>query len=75
MCFELIETKQPFSLYFKHKMLANNMAQDLRSAKAHPLSGDQTPSNRINYFQTPSGPLRFLVLTGCRGHRSWCAVR
>ena len=40
-------------------MLAKNMAQGPRSAKPNPLSGDQTPSNRIDYFQTPSGPLRF----------------
>ena len=36
-------------------------ARDPRSAKPNPLSGDQTPSNRINYFQTPSGPLRFFT--------------
>jgi len=35
------------------------MAQAPRSAKPNPLSGDQTPSNQTNYFQTPSGPLRF----------------
>ena len=43
----------------RHETFAKNMAQGPWSAKAHPLSGDQTPSNRINYFQTPSGALRF----------------
>ena len=47
------------SISLRHKTLAKNMAQGPRSAKPHPLSDDQTPSNRINYFQTPSGPLRF----------------
>jgi hypothetical protein len=61
MRFALADIKQPLSLYFKHKPFPKNMAQGPRSAKPHPLSGDQTPSNRINYFQTPSGPLRFFT--------------
>ena len=47
------------SIALRRETFATNMAQGPRSAKPHPLSGDQTPSNRINYFQTPSGPLRF----------------
>ena len=40
-------------------MFPKNPAQAPLSAKAHPRSVEQTPSNRIDYFQTPSGPLRF----------------
>ena len=47
------------SIALRRETFAKNMAQGPRSAKAHPLSDDQTPSNMINYFQTPSGPLRF----------------
>jgi hypothetical protein len=57
------------SISLRHKTLAKNMAQGPRSARPHPLSDDQTPSNRINYFQTPSGPLRFFSfgVTACIG--------
>ena len=47
------------SIPLSREPLPKNPAQAPRSAKPNPLSGDQTPSNRINYFQTPSGPLRF----------------
>ena len=51
------------------KTLAKNPAQAPRSATRHPRSGDETTSNMINYFQTPSGPLRFFSfgVTACIG--------
>ena len=58
-----------------HKTFSKNLAQGPRPAKALLLSTDQILTNRMSYFQTRNGPLRFFKLAGRRGHRNWCAVR
>jgi hypothetical protein len=47
MRFALAETKQPFSLYFKHKLFDKNMARYLRRSARDPGSWVHSPAAQL----------------------------